>query len=110
MVAYTRRSASEIGEMIKELRKEKKMSQLSLSMAVHTDQSTISRIESGGSQDVMVMMDICEVFGVTLNDICYAAIEDEREKEAKEAGDIIMEMDNRGRKMVMEMLRAASAV
>lgn len=55
-----------IGQTIKELRKEKNLSQTELAKLLYTSQDTISLWESGKSlPDIMAIIRMTQIFGVT---------------------------------------------
>lgn len=60
-----------IGENIKRIREEKKMSQDSLAKKVGVDQSYIAKIENGLKMPSMALgQAIAKEFGCTVNDLC----------------------------------------
>ena len=106
-MAKVRRTSAEVGAEVRRMRKERKLTQGGLGMKVNADQSTVSRLESGDSViDVMLLMNICDVFGITINDLCYATTEDEKEKDVMEADRIIRNIDFNTRAVAMRMLRS----
>lgn len=59
-----------IGEFIKNLRKEKNLTQGELAERLFISPKTISKWECGmGAPDVSIMMDLCKVLGVTVNEL-----------------------------------------
>ena len=102
-----RRSREDIGAEIKRLRKEHGFTQIKLGMLVCVDSSKISKLESGSDAtiDTMLLMDICDVFDITLDSLCYVPVI-EKDTETEEALTIIMNADPTERKIVMKMLRA----
>ena len=107
MLARKKRTRAEIGAEIKRLRKECNMTQLTLGMKLHIDQAKISKLESGNdvTLDIDILMDICDLFKISLDELCFIIDDDEAEKDAKEAYQIIRNLLDIQRKTVMDMLR-----
>ena len=106
-VARQRRTREEIGAEIKRLRKEHGYTQLKLGMLVSVDPSKISKLESGAEAaiDTLLLMDICDVFNISLDSLCYVPVV-QKDADAEEALTIIMNADPIERKILMKMLRA----
>ena len=107
MLVGRKRTRVEIGAEIKRLRKECNMTQLTLGMKLHIDQAKISKLESGNdvTLDIDILMDICDLFKISLDELCFIIDDDEAEKDAKEAYQIIRNLLDIQRKTVMDMLR-----
>ncbi len=59
-----------IGEFIKSLRKEKRLTQTELAEKLSVSDKTISKWECGlGAPDVSIMMDLCRELGITVNEL-----------------------------------------
>ena len=73
----------------------------------HIDQAKISKLESGNdvTLDIDILMDICDLFKISLDELCFIIDDDEAEKDAKEAYQIIRNLLEIQRKTVMDMLR-----
>ena len=116
-----RRSTDAICERIRELRREfrypdgRKMSQEALAECLGVDPTFISKLENGklSNLNIDVLLEIAEVFGVTVNDLCYESEETMPEPAAAllrdigDAGEILRRLTTDQRTMVMNMLRAA---
>ena len=106
-MARQRRTREEIGTEIKRLRKKHGYTQLKLGMLVSVDPSKISKLESGAEAaiDTLLLMDICDVFNISLDSLCYVLVV-QKHADAEEALTIIMNADPIERKILMKMLRA----
>lgn len=105
MLVGRKRTRVEIGAEIKRLRKENNMTQVSLGMQLHVDQSKISKLESGTdlTLDFSIIMEICEIFKISLDELFFI-IDDEAEKDGKRAYRIIRNLESVKRNTVMDML------
>ena len=104
-MARVKRTREEIGTEIRRLRKENHMTQVSLGMQLHVDQSKISKLESGTdlTLDFSIIVEICEIFKISLDELFFI-IDDEAEKDGKRAHRIIRNLESVKRNTVMDML------
>lgn len=64
---------NQFGNVLKEKRTEKKLTQQSLADAVHVDRSTISKWERNiGAPDIIQLKALADVFGITVEEIVYS--------------------------------------
>ena len=88
-----------IGAFIKELRKAKNMSQKELSDRLNVSDRTISKWERGkGLPDVSLMLPLCEVLEISVNELLCAKHLKEEEKEKKAEENIMVALDENDKK------------
>ena len=88
----------EIGKFIKEMRKEKGITQSELADKLLISNKTVSKWETGnGLPEVSLMMPLCEILGVSVNELLSAQKLDEKEYR-KKAEDNIMSLVNEKKK------------
>ena len=112
-----KRNADEIGAEIKRLRKESGMTQERFAEILGIDSTLVSKIERGRKSNLTIdlLQDIAEVFGVTVNDICYfqSSVESEEtgiekgEEVAFKAFEIMKELPEAQQEFLLKMLKGA---
>lgn len=115
-----KRNADEIGAEVKRLRKaSNNMTQEELAEKLGTEASAISKIEHGRKSNLTIdlLQDIADVFGITVNDICYKCVGDNNEVKgydeegtALEAYKLIKNMPEAQQEFLLKMIRGAVAV
>ena len=114
-----KRNADEIGAEIRRLRKaSNNMRQEELAEKLGIEATAISKIEHGKKSNLTIdlLQDIADVFGITVNDICYKCdcVEnvnagcDEGET-ALEAYEIIKTLPEAQQEFLLKMIRGAAA-
>lgn len=101
-----------IGEFIKNLRKEKNLTQGELAEKLSVSPKTISKWECGmGAPDVSIMMDLCKELGITVNELlCGEKIEKENYMENAEKNFItVLEDGKRNKKNTKALVFLAIA-
>ena len=119
-------SQDDICKRIKKLRREfrypdgGRLTQEALSEKLGVDPTFISKLETGklANLNIDILQGIAAELGLTVNDLCYEKQEEAKtipfpetgknlEQDVSEAGDIIRNLTEDQRKMIMNMLRAA---
>ena len=86
-----------IGQFLKTLRKEKKITQEMLAEALHVSNRTVSRWETGNNMpDISLLVELSEFYQVSISEIIEG--ERKREKMNQEAKDTAVKMNPAQRK------------
>lgn len=97
-----------IGKFIKELRKEKELTQAELAAKLCVSDKTVSKWETGnGLPEVGLMLPLCEALGISVNELLSGKRLDERqyhEKAEENIMSLMKEKEEAKRKLVLEVV------
>lgn len=98
------------GKLIKDLREKNKMTQQELATKINVSDKTISKWECGkGLPDVSLMMPLCKILGITVNELLSGnIIDDKNYKETAEGTflSILKEKEESKKKLIISFITA----